>query len=158
MNKTNNATAHYIKSTGNKTIWLNYISAEMTYHKKAPKNTRKKERITTDITLYQRRSESVCATVYGNKPWSKMIALFKENQFQLKMMELKDTFSWEILHPSWFLFQSLSLPLSDSDAMRFIYFLKSVMPFLLDLPKLQWRHFPFWTGRRRGIQDNESFN
>ena len=34
---------------------------------------------------------------------------FKENQFQLKMMELKDTFSWEILHPSCFLFQSLFL-------------------------------------------------
>lgn len=29
-----------------------------------------------------------------------MISLFKENQFELKMMELKDTFGWEILHHS----------------------------------------------------------
>lgn len=28
-----------------------------------------------------------------------MIGLLGENQFQLKMMGLKDTFSWEILHP-----------------------------------------------------------
>lgn len=157
MNKTNNATAH-IKSTGNKTIWLNYISAEMTYHKKTPKNTRKKKRITTDITLYQRRSESVCAIVYGNKPWSKMIALFKENQFQLKMMELKDTFSWEILHPSWFLFQSLSLPPSDSDAMRFFFFFLKCYAFSPWSPQTAMKTFPVLDGKERGIQDNKSFN
>lgn len=145
MNKTNNATAHYIKSTGNRTIWLNYISAEMTSHKTAPRNTRIEEENYhwhRTVSQWCQRSESVCTTVYGNKPWSKMIGLLNENQFQLKMMGLKDTFSWEILHPSWFVLQTLPLPLSHSQCL---------VPFLLDFPKLQWRCFLFWIGREKRI-------
>lgn len=110
MNKTNSATAHYIESTGNKTIWLNYISAETVCRsggrgagegvkkerkrKTAPKKCRSEMGIIGDISAYQRGGESPCTTVCGNRPWSKMIALFRENQSGLKMMESGGYLRW----------------------------------------------------------------
>lgn len=141
MNKTNNATAHYIKSTGNRTIWLNYISAEMTSHKTASRNTRIEEENYhwhRTVSQWCQWSESVCTTVYGNKPWSKMIGLLNENQFQLKMMGLKDIFSWEILHP-----------LCSSLFPCHCHTLKCLI--FCPLFKLRWRRFLFWTVREKRI-------
>lgn len=47
-----------------------------------------------DISGYQCGGESACTTVCGNRPWSKMIALFRENQSGLKMMESGGYLRW----------------------------------------------------------------
>lgn len=47
-----------------------------------------------DISAYQCGGESACTTVCGNRPWSKMIALFRENQSGLKMMESGGYLRW----------------------------------------------------------------
>lgn len=129
-----------LNQQGTKTVWLNYISAEMTM--KVSKQTPEKKRIITAITLHQRRSES------RSRDASRQQTMKQDDVLvQRKSISAEKWWNWRIPSVGRFsILHAFCFNLSFSAGVRlgFHHIFFSLSGSLL---KLQWRHFlPARTG------------
>lgn len=104
----NAASTHYMKSTGNKNC-LAKLHLSRNDNESLKTNTRKKENYHRHHAASEEKWILLAWRFTATNHEARWCPRSKKINFSWKMMELKDTFSWEILHPSCFLFQSLFL-------------------------------------------------